>query len=554
MTKIIKYNEEAREKIKAGVDQVANAVKITIGPRGRNVILDKGFGSPVITNDGVSIAKEIELEDKFENIGAELIKEVANKTNDVAGDGTTTATILTQSIVTEGLKLVATGMNPINIRTGIEAAKNDIITELKKNSKKVTSKDEIAQVATISAESEEMGNMIADVISQVGKDGVVTVEESQTFGMSKEIVEGMSFDKGYISPYMITDAESLKAELKDPYIIITDKKMSTIAEILPLLEKITTAGKKDIVIIAEDVDGEALTTLVLNKLRGALNVLAIKAPEFGDSKKAMLDDIAIVTGGTVITEEKGMSLDKADVAVLGQAAKVIATKDKTTIVGGKGKKKEIEARISQLKNQVAATESKWDKEKLQKRLAKIAGGVAVIRVGAATETELTYIKHKMEDALAATRAAYEEGIVSGGGVALLRAAYNLTNKIQEDKTKFSGKDLEYSVGYKMLMKALEEPIKQIVANGGQKEPGVVIYEITKNKAANYGFDASVGEYVSDMIKAGIIDPLKVTRTALENAVSISAILLTTQVAICDKPEEKNGTGSMPPMPGMGGMM
>ncbi|MDQ1284596.1 MAG: chaperonin GroEL, partial [Patescibacteria group bacterium] len=419
MAKIIKFNEEAREKIKSGIDQVADAVKVTLGPRGRNVILDKGFGTPTITNDGVSIAKEIELEDKFENIGADLIKEAANKTNDVAGDGTTTATVLTQAIIREGMKLIATGMNPINIRHGMEAAKSEITKELKKNSKTISSKEEMAQVATISAENKEMGGMIADVIVQVGKDGVITVEESQTFGLSKEIVEGLSFDKGYISPYMITDSESLKAELKDPYIFITDKKISTIAELLPALEKITTSGKKDIVIVAEDVDGEALTTLVVNKLRGAINVLAIKAPEFGDTKKEMLEDIAVLTGGKVISEEKGMKLENVEISMLGQAAKVIATKDNTTIVGGKGKKKEIESRIAQIKIQVEKAEGKYDKEKLQKRLAKISGGVAVIKVGAATETELTYMKHKMEDALAATRAAVEEGIVAGGGTALL---------------------------------------------------------------------------------------------------------------------------------------
>jgi len=549
MSKLIKYNEEAREKIKSGIDQVANAVKVTIGPRGRNVILDKGFGSPTITNDGVTIAKEIELEDKFENIGADLIKEVANKTNDVAGDGTTTATVLTQAIVREGLKLVATGMNPVNIRLGMEDAKTDIIAELKKNSKSVSGKEEIAQVATISAENAEMGRMIADVISQVGKDGVVTVEESQTFGLEKEIVEGMNFDKGYVSPYMITNAESLKAELKDPYIIITDKKISTVAEMLPLLEKITTTGKKDIVIIADDVEGEALTTLVVNKLRGVLNVLAIKAPEFGDSKKAMLEDIAILTGGKVISGDTGMKMEKMELTALGQAVKVIATKDNTTIVGGKGKKKEIEARIAQIKNQIEAADGKYDREKLQKRLAKLAGGVAVIKVGAATETELTYAKHKMEDALAATRAAYEEGIVAGGGVALLKAALS----VKYNPKKVMVNEDEYRAGYSILTKALEEPLRQIVANGGQKDPGVVLNEVVQNKNINFGYDASRGEFVPDMIKAGIIDPLKVTRTALESSVSVSAILLTTEVVITDKPEEKHN--HMPEMPGgMGGMM
>ncbi len=551
MAKIIAFNEEAREKIKSGIDQVADAVKITLGPRGRNVILDKGFGSPTITNDGVSIAKEIELEDKFENIGADLIKEVANKTNDVAGDGTTTAIVLAQAIVREGLKLVAAGMNPISIRHGMEAAKNEVIGELKKNAKSVSGKEEVTQVATISAENVEMGKMIAQVLEEVGKDGVITVEDSQTFGLSKEVVEGMNFDKGYISPYMITNTESLKAELKDPYIIITDKKISTISEILPMLEKIAASGKKDIIIIADDVDGEALTTLVVNKLRGVLNVLAIKAPEFGDTKKEMLEDIAILTGGKVISEDKGMKFENAEVSMLGQAGKVISTKDSTIIVSGKGKKKDIEARINQIKNQVKTVESKYDKEKLQKRLAKLSGGVAVIKVGAATETELTYMKHKMEDALSATRAAYEEGVVAGGGTALFKAARNIKNESKE--TVSGANEDEFRAGYSILVKALEEPLRQIVKNGGQKDPGVVVNEIGDNKSVHYGFDAGKGGFVADMIKAGIIDPLKVTRTALENAVSISAILLTTEVAITDKPQ-KEGCSHTPQMPGMGSMM
>ena len=555
MAKIIKYDEEAREKIKSGIDQVADAVKITIGPRGRNVILDKGFGSPVITNDGVSIAKEIELEDKFENIGADLIKEVANKTNDVAGDGTTTATVLTQSIITEGLKLVATGMNPINIRHGIDAAKDDIISELKKNSKKVSSKEETAQVATISAENKEMGQLIADVLSEVGKDGVITVEESQTFGMEKELVEGMSFDKGYVSPYMMTDSETMKAEMKDPYIIITDKKVSAIAEILPILEKITAAGKKEIVIVAEEIEGEALTTLVLNKLRGVINVLAVKAPEFGDAKKEMLEDIAVLTGGKVISEERGMKLETVELNMLGTAAKVVSTKDKTTIIDGKGKKKEIDARISQIKTQIEASDSKWDKEKMQKRLAKITGGVAVIKVGAATETELKYMRDKMDDALSATRAAIEEGIVAGGGVALLKASVAVKEKMNS-KMKFDGNENEFKAGYGILIKALESPLRQITINAGQNDSGVVLNEVTKNKNVNYGYDASKGEYVLDMIKAGIIDPVKVTRTALENAVSVASILLTTEVAVTDAPKEEHAHGgmNMPGMGGMGGMM
>jgi chaperonin GroEL len=545
MAKIIKYAEEAREKIASGVNQVADAVKITIGPRGRNVVLDKGFGSPVITNDGVSIAKEIELEDKFENIGAELIKEVASKTNDAAGDGTTTATILAQAIVREGLKLVAAGMNPVIIRQGIETAKDEVITELKKNSKSISGKEEIAQVATISAENKEVGKLISDVLSEVGKDGVITVEESQTFGFSKEVVEGMSFDKGYISPYMITDSESLKAELKDPFILITDKKISSISEILPVLEKIAGSGKKEVVVIADEVDGEALATLVVNKLRGIINVLAVKAPEFGDTKKDILEDIAVLTGGKVINEEKGMKLENVEISDLGQTGKVISTKDNTTIVNGKGKKKDIEARISQIKAQIEKSDSKYDKEKLQKRMAKLSGGVAVIKVGAATETELTYLKHKLEDALSATKAAVSEGIVAGGGTALLKASAHLS----ESKKVISSISDEFKAGYKIIMKALEEPIRQIVTNSGQKDPGIVVNEISNQKNVNFGYNAAKGDFVEDMVKEGIIDPLKVTRTALENAVSISAILLTTEVAIADKPEEKNAS-HMPQMPGM----
>ena len=546
MSKEIKFNEEVREKIKAGIDQVAEAVRVTIGPRGRNVILDKGFGSPTITNDGVSIAKEIELEDKFENIGSELLKEVANKTNEVAGDGTSTATVLAQAIVREGLKLVVAGMNPVNIRYGIEDAKKKVIDELKKNSKAISSQEEVAQVATISAENEEMGKMIASVIKEVGKDGVITVEESQTFGFSKEIVEGMSFDKGYISPYMITDSENLKSEMKDPSIIITDKKISNIQEILPLLEKISQAGKKDIVIIADEVEGEALTTLVLNKLRGVLNVLAIKAPEFGDAKKEMLADIAALTGGQVISEDTGMKLETTEVSMLGKASKIISTKDATTIVGGKGKKKDIEARISQLKSQIEKAQSDWDKEKLQKRLAKLAGGVAVVKVGAATETELTYLKHKMEDALAAIRAAQEEGIVAGGGAALSKASKIL--KVDRDN-----KSEEYIAGYKILANSLSEPLKQIVSNAGKKDSAVVLDRIIQSQEDNFGYDAKKDKYEKNMLKAGIIDPLKVTRTALENAVSISAILLTTEAAITEKPKDEKdqvqpqAPGGMPPM-------
>lgn len=547
MAKQIKFGTEVRKKIKDGIDKVADTVKATLGPKGRNVILDKGFGAPTITNDGVTIAKEIELEDKFENIGAELIKEVASKTNDVAGDGTTTSTVITQALVREGLKFVETGISPIGIRHGMEAAKNEVVKILKKNSKKISSREEIAQVATISAESKEMGGMIADVMEEVGHESPITVEESQTFGLSKEVVEGMNFNKGYISPYMITAVENQTAEIRDPYILITDRKVSTIAEILPTLERISQGGKKDVVIIAEDVDGEALATLIVNKLRGAINVLAVKAPEFGDTRKAMLEDIAVLTGGQVISEEKGMKLEGIELEMLGRAQKVIATKDDTTIVGGKGGNKEIKARVDQVKKQMVAAESDYDKEKLQKRLAKLSGGVAVIKVGAATETELTYIKHKMEDALAATKAAIEEGIVAGGGTALVKAAANLI----QSEAKFT--DHEHKAGYETLIKALSEPLRQIVANAGKKDPAVVLNRIVEEKGINFGYDAREDEYRQDMIKAGIIDPLKVTRTALENAVSVAAMLLTTEAAVADIPEKKD-KDPMPMGGGMGGMM
>ena len=549
MAKQIKTGIEARKKIKIGIDKVADTVKSTLGPKGRNVVLDRGFGAPTITNDGVSIAKEIDLEDKLENVGAQLVKEVANKTNDVAGDGTTTSTVITQALVNEGLKFVETGISPIGIRHGMEKAKDDVITVLKKNSKKINSKEEIAQVATISAESEEMGKMIAEVMDEVGKDGVVTVEESQTFGFSKEIVEGMNFDKGYISPYMITDVESQKAELKEPFILITNKKISAIADILPVLEKIAQSGKKELVIIADDVEGEALATLVVNKLRGVLNVLAIKAPEFGDNRKAIMEDIAILTGGQIITEEMGLDLKKTELLMLGKAQKVIATKDNTIIVGGKGKKKNIDERVAQIKMQIEKAESEYEREKMQKRLAKLAGGVAVIKVGAATETELGYIKHKMEDALAATRAAIEEGIVAGGGVAFIKAISEL-----QPKNRKNG-DYEVQAGYEAVLKSLSEPLKQIVLNTGKKSADVVLEKITQESTVNYGYDANKDQYLEDMIKAGIIDPLKVTRAALENAVSVAAMLLTTEAVITDLPEKKNECAvHSHDMPGMGGMM
>lgn len=552
MAKQIAYGEDARKRIRTGLDKVARAVRVTLGPKGRNVVLAKPYGGPTITNDGVSIAKEIELPDPYENLGASLVKQVAEKTNDAAGDGTTTSTVIAAALAREGLKFVETGINPVGIRRGMEAAKDEVIGMLKKGSKKISSKGEIAQVATISAESEEMGRMIAEVIDEVGKDGVVTTEQSNTLGLSKEVVEGMNFDKGYISPYMMTDAESQKAEIGNPAILITDRKISAINDIVPLLNSLAQAGKKDIVIVAEDIDGEALTTLVVNRLRGTLNVLAVKAPEYGDSRKAMLQDIAVLTGGQVISEEKGMKLESATPSMLGSAAKVISTKDDTTIVGGKGKKKDIDARVAEIRTLVDRSESDYDREKLRKRLAKLSGGVAVIRVGAPTEAELTYMKHKMEDAVAATKAAIEEGIVAGGGTALARASASVSAAL----AKRESEGHEFAAGYDALLRALSEPLRQIAANAGEEDPAVVLNRVIDGKGASFGYDASANRYVDDMVKAGIIDPLKVTRTALENAVSVVALLLTTEAAVADIPEEKKDAPAMPDMGGMGmgGMM
>lgn len=546
MAKQIAYHDDARKRIKSGIDKVADAVKVTIGPKGRNVILAKSYGGPTITNDGVSIAKDIELPDRYENLGASLIRQVAEKTNDVAGDGTTTSTIVAQALVREGLKFVETGINPIGIRHGMEAARDEVVAVLAGMSKKTASRGEIAQVAIISAESAEMGEMIASVIEEVGKDGVVTTEQSNTLGLSKEVVRGMNFDRGYVSPYMMTDAESQRAEIENPAILLTDRKISAINDIVPLLNALAQAGKKDVVIIAEDIDGEALTTLVVNRIRGALNVLAVKAPEFGDNRKAILQDIATLTGGQVISEEKGMKLETATPAMLGSAAKVISTKDDTTIVGGKGKKKDIDARVAEIRTLVDRSESDYDREKFRKRVAKLAGGVAVIRVGAATETELTYMKHKMEDAVAATKAAIEEGIVAGGGTALAKAAAAVASA--HAKKKEAGH--EFKAGYDTLLRALSEPLRQIVANAGKDDPAVVLNAILANGNPNAGYDAAENAYVDDMVKAGIIDPVKVTRTALENAVSVAALVLTTEAAIVDLPEEKKESG----MPDMGGMM
>ncbi|PIP15715.1 MAG: chaperonin GroEL, partial [Candidatus Portnoybacteria bacterium CG23_combo_of_CG06-09_8_20_14_all_44_36] len=477
MAKQIKFNEQARRRLKKGVDKLANAVKVTLGPKGRNVVLDKGFGSPEITNDGVTIAKEIELPDKFENIGAELVKDVASKTSDAAGDGTTTAALLTQAIVAEGFKNVTAGANPLALKKGIEEGVKAIVEALRKMSKPLSGKAEIAQVATISAEDPEVGNLIAEAIQEIGKDGVITVEESQTFGLSKEVVKGMRFDRGYISPYMINNAEKMQAEYDDPYILITDKKIASINEILPLLEKVTRSGKKDIVIIAEEVEGEALTTLILNKLRGTFNALAVKAPGFGDRRKEMLQDIAVLTGAQVISEEVGLKLENAELKMLGRARKIIAEKENTTIVEGKGKKQEIEARLEQIKTELAKSDSDFDKEKLQERLAKLAGGVAVIKVGAATESEQKYKQAKIEDALAATKAAVAEGIVPGGGVALVRAIKSF------DGVKVKG---DAKIGLSILKRALEEPLRQIAQNAGWD--GAVVINEVKKKTGAYGFN------------------------------------------------------------------
>lgn len=543
MAKQIRFDEKARRSLKKGVDQVADTVKVTLGPKGRNVVLDKGFGSPTITNDGVTIAKDIELKDKFENIGAELVKEAASKTGDAAGDGTTTSVLLAQAMVTEGIKNVTSGAAPLEIKSGIEKGVDAVVKFLKSSAKKISSPKEISQVATISAQDAEMGETIAEIMDMVGKDGVITVEESQSFGIDKEVVEGMQFDNGYASPYMITDTAKMEAVFKNPYILITDKKISAINEILPLLEKIAQKGKKDLVIIAEDVDGEALATLVVNKLRGTFNALAIKAPGFGDAKKAMLADIATVTGGKVISEDVGMKLDKAEVSDLGRADKIIATKDNTTIVGGKGKKSDIDKRVAQIKAELDNSESDYDKEKLRERLGKLTGGVAVLKVGAATETELKEKKYRIEDALAATKAAVEEGIVPGGGVALIRAIPSL------DDVKVKGDEV---IGINILRKALEEPLKQIVINAG-KEGSVIIAEV-KKRDENMGYDAANDSYVN-MVEAGIVDPTKVTRSALQNAASVSAMLLTTEAIVTDLPEPKDCNCTTPSTDaGMGGGM
>lgn len=543
MSKQIIFNEDARKALKKGIDQVADVVKLTIGPKGRNVVLDKGYGAPTITNDGVSIAKEISLKDKFENMGAEIIKEVATKTNDIAGDGTTTSVILAQAIISEGMKHTNMGLGVMGVRAGIESATKDVVSELKKMAKPIKTKEEIRQVAVISAESEEIGKIIADTIEKVGKDGVVTVEESQSFGVESEVVDGLEFDKGYISPYMITNTDRMEAEYKDATVLVTDKKISAIKDVLPLLEKIAQTGKKELVIIADDVDGEALTTFVINKLRGGFNILAVKAPGYGDRKKDMLTDIATVLGAQVVCDELGLKLENADLSVLGKASRVVSTKDSTVIVGGKGKKTDIEKRITQLKKQKENTKSKFDIEKIEERIAKLSGGVAVVRVGAATETEMKYLKLKIEDAVNATKAAIAEGIVSGGGTALVKASQSVRVSFQKTMTE-KGKKMndEYAVGYEIVLNACEIPLKQIAANSG-KGDGSVIVENVKNIKGNGGYDALKDEMISDMFVSGIIDPVKVTRTGLQNASSASAILLTTEVAVAEEPKEEK------PIPG-----
>lgn len=543
MAKQIIFDEEARRSLERGVNALANAVKVTLGPKGRNVVLDKKFGAPMITNDGVTIAREIELEDPFENMGAQLVKEVATKTNDVAGDGTTTATLLAQAMIREGLRNVAAGANPMIIKKGVEKAVEAVVEELKANSKKVESKEAIAQVASISAGDNNIGNLIAEAMEKVGKDGVITVEESKGMGTTLEVVEGMQFDRGYISPYMVTDPEKMEAVLNDPFILITDRKIGAIADLLPVLEKVVQRGKP-LFIIAEDVEGEALATLVVNKLRGTFNCVAVKAPGFGDRRKAMLEDIAILTGGQVVTEDLGLKLDSVDIPMLGQARQIRVSKDETTVVEGRGENDKIKGRVAQIKMQAEASTSEFDREKLQERLAKMAGGVAVIQVGAATEVELKEKKLRIEDALNATRAAVEEGIVPGGGTALVDAMTAL------DKVAVTGDE---KTGVDIVRRSIEEPVRQIANNAGLE--GSVVIDRVMKEGKGKGFNALTEEYV-DMIGAGIVDPTKVTRSALQNAASIAAMVLTTETLVADKADEKGMP--MPPMGGgmggMGGMM
>jgi chaperonin GroEL len=534
MAKKVLFDEDVKKALIKGVNTVADAVRVTVGPRGRNVILDKGFGSPTITNDGVSIAKEISLENRFENMGVEIIKEVATRTNDAAGDGTTTSVIVAQALINEGFKHTAMGANSMAIKSGIEKAGKDALDAIKKSATAIKDKKQIVHVATISAESAELGEIIADTIEKVGKDGVVTVEESQSFGVTSEVAQGLEFNQGYVSHYMMNDSERMEAEYKDPLILVTDKRISNLKEVLPLIEAVVQSGKKELVIIADDIDGEALTTFVVNKLRGVFSVLGIKAPGFGDRKKEELRDIAITTGATLISDDFGISLDKATVAMLGRAQRVVSKKDSTVIVGGKGKKSELDERISQIKSQVKNTESKYEKEKLEERVAKLSGGVAVIKVGAATETEMKYLKLKIEDAVNATKSAVEEGVVAGGGSTLAKASAMLEEKLSKQGGKMS---LEDKIGYEIVAKALKAPLRQIALNAGKEDAGVVVDTVMKGKA-NAGYNALNDTFVDDMIVSGIIDPVKVTRNGVQNAISAAAILLTTEVAVANIPDKK----------------
>jgi chaperonin GroEL len=540
MAKDIKFSEDARRAMLRGVDTLADAVKVTLGPKGRNVVLDKKFGSPLITNDGVTIAKEIELEDAFENMGAQLVSEVASKTNEIAGDGTTTATVLAQAMIREGLKNVASGANPVGVRRGIEKAVEVAVSQLKEISKPIEGKESIAQVAAISAADEEVGKLIAEAMERVGNDGVITIEESRGFNTELEVVEGMQFDRGYASPYMVSDQDKMEAVLEDPYILITDKKITSIQEVLPVLEQVVQQGKP-LLMIAEDVEGEALATLVVNKLRGTFNAVAVKAPGFGDRRKAMLEDIATLTGGEVITEDLGLDLKNTQITQLGRASKVVVTKENTTVVEGNGNPENISSRVAQIRAQAEETTSEFDKEKLQERLAKLAGGVAVIKVGAATETELKERKLRIEDALNSTRAAVEEGIVAGGGTALVSIYNNVAD------LDLSGDE---ATGAKIVLRAIEEPVRQIAHNAGLE--GSVIIERLKKEEVGIGFNAATGEWVN-MLDTGIVDPTKVTRSALQNAASVAAMFLTTEAVVADKPEENAGGAGMPDMGGMGGM-
>ncbi len=552
MAKLVHYDIEARDALKRGVDKLADAVKVTLGPRGRNVVIEKSFGAPTVTKDGVTVAKEIELSDKLENMGAQMVKEVASKTSDNAGDGTTTATVLAQAIVSAGLKNVTAGANPMDLKRGIDMAVDAIVDELKKLSKEIDDRNEIAQVGTISANNDEfIGNLIADAMEKVGKDGVITVEEAKGTETYLETVEGMQFDRGYLSPYFVTDSEKMTTEMEDPYILIFDKKISAMKDLLPILEKVVQSGKP-LLIIAEDIEGEALATLVVNKLRGSLKIAAVKAPGFGDRRKAMLEDIAILTGGTVISEERGYKLENATLDFLGQASSVTIDKDNTTIVGGSGKADDIKARVNQIKGQIESTTSDYDREKLQERLAKLSGGVAVLYIGAASEVEMKEKKARVEDALHATRAAVEEGIVPGGGVALLRTASALG--------KLKGENDDQAVGFQIIRKALEAPLRTIANNAGV-EGAIVVQKVLEGKDA-FGYNARTEEY-EDLIKAGVIDPTKVTRTALQNAASVAGLLLTTEAVVSEKPskgDDDGGAGGgmpgggMPGMGGMGGMM